>query len=104
MADRIIGGTVNSDGTIKYGSEFSVSRTTEGHYVIAFRPGFAQVSGASATQIFPDDGNTRDNVVIIRLTPSELYLKTGDSNGNAKDRNFSFIATGIGSVAAVEKD
>ncbi|NTJ42042.1 hypothetical protein G6L28_05420 [Agrobacterium larrymoorei] len=96
MTDRTIAGIVNADGTIRAGDEFSVSRTSEGHYVVSFRPAFDQLHGVSATQVFPNDGNTRDNVVIIRLSESELFLKTGDGDGNAKNRDFTFVAAGNG--------
>lgn len=104
MENRTIAGTVNANGTTKYGSEFSVSRASTGHYVVSFRPAFAQISGAAATQIYPEDGNTRDNVVIIQLNATTLYLKTGDAGGDARDRDFTFLAVGIGSDAAATKD
>ncbi|WP_460910787.1 hypothetical protein [Paraburkholderia jirisanensis] len=77
MSDRIIVGTINADGTIQYGSNFSVTRTTEGHYNVSFRPGFSQINGASVTQVY-NDGDTRDNAVIIKLNATDLYLKVGD--------------------------
>jgi len=103
MVDRTIAGTVNSDGSIKYGSEFSVSRVSEGHYLVSFRPGFSQIGGASATQIYTSDGDTRDNIVFIRMNTTELYLKAGDSHGDAKDREFTFIASGIGATPAADR-
>jgi hypothetical protein len=99
MADRIIAGTVNANGSQQSGNNFSVTRTSEGHYLVSFRPAYERIDGASVTQIF-NDGNTRDNAVIIRLSATELFLKTGDSNGDAKDRDFSFVSAGTGSVAA----
>lgn len=98
MTNRIISGTVNRDGSIKYGSEFSVTRTREGHYLVAFRPAFTQISGAAVTQIYPNDGSTLDNAVILDLKGTELNLKTGDGGGNAQDRDFTFVATGVGSA------
>jgi hypothetical protein len=100
MVDRIIAGTVNADGTIKYGQDFAVTRTTVGHYVVQFRPAFAQVSGGSVTQVFPGDGDTRDNAVIISLSATDVYLKTGGGDGRQSDRNFTFVMAGTGSVTA----
>ncbi len=97
---RIIAGQVKGDGTIISGEDFTASRTTSGHYLISFRPAYNTISGASVTQIYPD-GDTRDNAVIIRLNANELYLKTGDSSGNAQDRDFTFIAGGNGSKPAL---
>jgi hypothetical protein len=101
MPDRIIAGTINPDGTIKYGQEFSVNRVSLGHYLISFRPSFAQVSGGAATQIYPD-GDTRDNAVIITLNATDCLLKTGNSSGQAEDRSFTFIFAGTGKLAAKE--
>ncbi|MDK4723700.1 hypothetical protein PH552_30565 [Rhizobium sp. CNPSo 3968] len=100
MVDRIIAGTINSDGSVKYGSGFSVSRPSEGHFMISFRPAFSQINGASATEIY--DGDTRDNAVIISLSTTDLYVKVGDSHGDAKNRDFTFIASGIGEVTAAK--
>lgn len=98
MAIRTIAGTVNEDGSAKYGSDFISSRTSEGHYMIEFRPAFGELGGVSVTQIF-NEGNTRDNAVIIRLNASHAFIKTGNDSGSARDRSFSFVAAGTGSVA-----
>ena len=100
MTDRYIAGTVNADGTRRSGDEFSSNRTTKGHYVVSFRPAFTQISGGAVTQVFPNDGDMRDNAVIISLSADAVYLKTGDSGGDAQDRSFSFIFGGTGVVAA----
>ena len=101
MTTRVIAGTVNKDGTIRDGKEFSVVRTEKGRYAISFRPAFASILGAAATQVF--DGNTRDNVVFPHVGSSELLVKTGDSGGDRSDRPFTFVAVGIGEVAAAEE-
>jgi hypothetical protein len=97
---RIIAGTVNADGSTAHGAGFSVSRVSQGHYQISFRPAFVAISGASVTQIYPGDGDTRDNAVIIKLDVNGVYVKTGDSGGKASDRDFSFVAVGNGSQLA----
>ena len=99
MTNRYIAGTVNADGSRKSGDEFSSNKTTKGHYVVSFRPAFTQISGGSVTQVYPNDGDTRDNAVIISLNADSVYLKTGDSSGDAQDRSFSFIFAGTGTVA-----
>ncbi|WP_320199420.1 hypothetical protein RMR16_003925 [Agrobacterium sp. rho-13.3] len=99
MADRTIAGTINGNGTVKFGTGFTATRSSEGFYLISFRPGFSAIGGASVTQIF-SNGDTRDNAVIQSLTSTELYVKVGDSGGKAKDRDFSFVAAGDGSVTA----
>jgi len=99
MTDRYIAGTVGSNGAPVSGSDFSSTRTTKGHYVVSFRPAFAQISGGAVTQVYPNDGDTRDNAVIISLSADSVYLKTGDSSGDPQDRSFSFIFGGTGSVA-----
>ncbi|QCI98172.1 hypothetical protein [Agrobacterium larrymoorei] len=99
MTQRIIAGTINANGSVKFGTGFTATRSSEGFYLISFRPGFESVSGASATQIY-NNGNTRDNAVIQSLNNTELYLKLGNGDGNPSDRDFSFIAAGEGSSAA----
>ena len=99
MTERTIAGTINGNGTIKFGTGFTATRSSEGFYLISFRPGFTAVGGASVTQIFTN-GDTRDNAVIQSLTSTELYVKVGDSGGKAKDRDFSFIAAGDCSLVA----
>ncbi|WEO70738.1 hypothetical protein [Agrobacterium vitis] len=101
MSDqRIIAGTVKSTGEIISGEGFSVSRVSKGHYQVSFRPAFSKIGGASVTQIFPSDGSTRDNAVIISLDVNGVYLKTGGDSGDASDRNFTFVAVGNGSQTA----
>jgi hypothetical protein len=91
---RIIAGVVNADGTKKSGKDFTSLKTSTGHYVVEFRPAFTYVDGGSATQIFPKDGDTRDNLVIISLDANTAEIKTGGSGGNAADRSFTFIFAG----------
>ncbi|RUP46004.1 hypothetical protein BC936DRAFT_147464 [Jimgerdemannia flammicorona] len=39
-------------------------------------------------------GNTRDNAVVMDITPDWFTVATGDDNGVTIPRNFSFIASG----------
>ena len=100
--NRIIAGTVAANGTAVSGQEFTSLRTSQGHYVVSFQPRFASISGGSVTQVYPNDGDTRDNAVIIALTSESCYYKTGDNEGKASDRSATFIFAGIGSAAAAE--
>jgi hypothetical protein len=96
----IIYGTVDSDGTILGGSGYSVSHTSgTGLYYITFDEPFNKLPGAAGTQLYPnvetnDGGDTRDNVVFVFLSAEKLVVKTGDNDGDARDRNFTFIVAG----------
>jgi hypothetical protein len=107
---RMIRGIINSNGTKFAGDGFSVSRFKEGVFDIAFAQGFSSVPGASATQIYAKDGktpvfsgnagatleegDTRDNAIIVQLSADRMRVATGDSGGSRKDRWFSFIVIG----------
>lgn len=92
--------------TIHSGSgNFSVIRVDTGIYLIDFKDGtFTGTPALVATQQHGGGGSwtdfasagssTRDNVVILALDKDHAKLKTGDDNGKASDRNFSFIAMG----------
>ncbi len=97
--DRIIAGTVNADGSVLNGSEFTVSKPSKGHYLVSFRPAFEKISGGAVTQIYTSDGDTRDNAVIVKLHNYECYLKTGNASGDTDDRMFTFIFAGTGSTS-----
>ena len=99
MTERTVAGTINGNCTVKFGTGFTATRSSEGFYLISFRPGFTAIGGATVTQIF-ENGDTRDNAVIQSLNNTELSVKVGDSGGKAKDREFSFVAAGDGSMVA----
>ncbi len=96
----IIYGTVDSDGTKLGGDGYTVNHTKHtGLYYITFTRPFNRMPGASATQIFPNDksshgGDTRDNAVLVYLSAEEMIVKTGERDGDANDRDFSFVAVG----------
>ena len=95
---RIISGIVSSDGSISTGSgDFDVRKESRGLYTVIFRPPLKKVYGGSVTQIFfsgGDAGNTRDNAVIAFLKDGDMRLKTGNSDGGAIDRDFTFVVSG----------
>ena len=86
------------------GSGATILRDEQGIYYIDFQVKFTNIPAFVATQQYSandkwDDtsskgGDTRDNVTIIALSATHAKVKTGDSGGNAQDRNFSFIAIG----------
>lgn len=103
-------GTINGYGTknptIHTGSgDFRVTRLGTGLYLIDFADGtFKEAPGMTITQQYSSSsswtdfssngGNTRDNATIVALDHGQAKVKTGDADGNASDRNFSFIAIG----------
>lgn len=89
------GGTVLADGSVvsTIGNVApmpgGIVHERSGHYLINFmQPQIAFV----VTQVSGWDGNTRDNALVISATGSQFIVKTGDQDGNASDRGFSFIA------------
>lgn len=96
----IIYGTVSKDGKKLGGEGYSVSHTKDsGIYFITFERPFNRLPGASTTQIYPNDpsskgGNTKDNALLIYLSTEQMNVKTGNNDGDAKDRDFTFIVVG----------
>lgn len=96
----IIYGTVSKDGKKLGGEGYSVSHTKDsGVYFITFAQPFNRLPGASTTQIYPNDpnstgGDTRDNALIIYLSSEQMNVKTGEHDGDGKDRDFTFIVVG----------
>lgn len=89
----IVAGSVDKDGRKLTGTGFDVTRETDkGHYTIEFTGDIGSVDGFTATQIYPDDGSTLDNVVIISLGRTKALIKTGNGKGEGEFRSFSFIA------------
>ena len=71
-----------------------------GLYQIDFATPFDAVPAVNATQQFNTGGaaaygDTRDNAVVVSLTPQGCVIVTGDSQGKPSDRAFSFLATGV---------
>jgi hypothetical protein len=97
---RIVRGCIQSNGSVDAGIGFSVNKVGEGQYVITFNTAFPSRPSASVTQVYPGfdgvgpSGNTLDNAVIVRLDPLSLKVKTGDINGAARDRAFTFVVFG----------
>ena len=102
MANQILWGCVNADGTLLSATPgTSVTRDDTGLYTIRFPADFESVPAVVVTQNYPgwDDfssagGNTRDNAVLVALDAERCKVATGDRNGARVDRNFTFIAIG----------
>lgn len=98
---RIIYGLIGAQGQIlSHGGDgdITVTKTGPGIYDIHFKTDYQNLPSVTATQLYESDresgGNTLDNVVMVKVTKHIVRLKTGDSEGNARDRKFSFIAIG----------
>lgn len=97
---RMSAGIIRKDGFVWTGTDdFRVVREeAPGVYLIDFEPNYQKMYGGAGTQIFYNNGkggDTTDNVVFIDFRREHLRLKTGDGDGNAQDRDFSFIVYGI---------
>lgn len=110
MAQRIIYGNINADGTRYSGTtEFDSRKTAKGTYHITFRPKFLGVPTVVLTQNYPgwtefadSGGNTKDNAVLIAVDESGCKYETGGSGGDRSDRNCGFIAIGDGSGPSLD--
>jgi hypothetical protein len=98
-------GTGAIDGTSGSGFTATAAAPGAGYYTINFNPAFQSAPSGSITQVylnpngyggFADNtgGDTRDNTVIISITPTQVYFKTGDSSGTPAWRSFTFIFAG----------
>ncbi|AWN36121.1 hypothetical protein DK427_10615 [Methylobacterium radiodurans] len=66
-----------------------------GRYIVVFDPPFKDIHGFSATQIYSEEqGSTLDNVVVQSIENGQVQVKTGDSSGHMRDREFTFVAYG----------
>ena len=102
MADRLVFGRVNSNGTKDNGSTgFTCKRIGDGTYLIDFNPEFASKPVVVLTQNFRswtdfgyDGGDTRDNAVLVACDTEHCKVITGNSEGLRTNRNFAFFAIG----------
>jgi len=98
---KTIFGTVNADGTINSGKGFKVVHDDTGEYSILYNSDFQQQPAVVVTQNHPswndftsDGGKTTDNATVIASDKGRVKIKTGNGDGNARDRNFNFICVG----------
>jgi hypothetical protein len=97
---RTIYGYIQENGSVvsSGGGHFDVTKGGPGIYDIHFEPHFNSVPAVVATQVWEksgaNGGSSLDNVALASLTTNTVRFKTGDSQGNAQDRKFTFIAIG----------
>ncbi len=96
---RTVRGTVSANGDIAAGSGFSVSKSGS-LWRIVFTNAFSSAPTVIANQQYPDNnngtdsGSTRDNAVVVAAKTGEIFIKTGDGDGDHSWRRFHFIAIG----------
>jgi hypothetical protein len=101
MAQQIIWGCVNKDATIHSGTGFTPVDSGTGFYDVVFKVPFLTTPSVVTLQNFSDwtnwtydNGNTRDNTVLIGVDRTKFKVATGNGDGKRTDRNFCFIAVG----------
>lgn len=117
MVATIIGGNINANATIhtasgdtqKSTSGYSVAQATDsnkktltGVYDITFTAPFTacpvvlcKQNNNNWTDFSSRDNNARNNALLIAAGTQGCRIKTGDSDGNAKNKNFTFIAIDV---------
>lgn len=102
---RMIAAHVDADGTIlsnPTGGLLRVRKDGRGLYMALFDEPFIHAPAIIATHHYPggsdfsnDGGNPLENACVVSFDAYEIKIKVGDANGNAADRQFSFIASGL---------
>jgi hypothetical protein len=93
---RIIRGKVAADGSLIFGSGFTVNHIHEGHYTIQFTPPFVFPQSAVVTAT-PNNLNASDPVKVIELYNDFQLVEVlvyKRSDGTFVDGSFHFIAIG----------
>lgn len=106
MAQKIVYGNVNSDGTRYSGTHDWTSGQTgggTGRYEVIFDEPFDSVPTVVLTQNYKswndfgyNGGDARDNAVLIAVDERHFKYKTGKDDGEGSWRNCGFIAIGTG--------
>lgn len=101
MADRIMWGAVNANGTVQAGSGFDCKKVATGTYIVDWDTPFPSMPAVLLTQNYKNwdqfdfsGGDTRDNAVLIASDRNAFKLETGDGARERSDRNFTFLAVG----------
>jgi hypothetical protein len=97
---RIIAGRINANGTIVFGSGFSVAKIATGVYEITLDVAFPDALSYTVVTTqgpIPQTNMTTDNAIFVSdgLTARKFRIKTGDGYGSPSDRPFTFIAMGL---------
>ena len=101
MAQKIVWGCVNADGTKESGGGgYSIDKDGTGRYFIHFNESFTKTPSV-VTDIcvgnwddFGSDGGTTKNSMLLGVDKGKFKVKTGASDGSSKNRNFTFLAIG----------
>jgi hypothetical protein len=101
MAQRIVWGCVNADGSPHSGSGFTSIAGETGVYDIVYSKPFVVNPAVVTLQNYKNwtdftfnGGNTKDNSVLIASDRQKFKIETGDNDGKKQKRNFTFIAIG----------
>lgn len=89
-------GSIDKNGRITSGSNFSCHRESNGTYRIVFSLPFSEAPAVVGSQTnFGSMGeSTLDQITFPFVYKDSCTVLTGGSSGNAEDRSFSFIAVG----------
>ncbi|ACZ30965.1 hypothetical protein Xcel_1946 [Xylanimonas cellulosilytica DSM 15894] len=103
QATRILWGVVESDGTIRSGTGFTVERQPPGRYRLHFaQPFVAAPPAVVASRVYGDpdiDAGTgwsaSENVTVDMVSMSTALIVTASATGTHIDGAFTFIAIGV---------
>jgi hypothetical protein len=101
MAQHIIWGCINADGSIYNGTNFTPVPGPKGTYDIVYSTPFKSTPAVVTLQNYKgwndfssDGGNTKDNTVLVASDRQKCKIITGDNDGKKENRNFTFLAIG----------
>lgn len=89
----LVAATIDKEGNVTRCPTDGIANTariSKGHYKIGFSFEFTNPPTVTATQL--NSGSTLNTVIVTNCATDMVELKTGDSKGNAADRDFYFMA------------
>jgi hypothetical protein len=108
MPTKVIAGRVNADGTVQAGSGFFLRPLGDGIYLVEFDQSLEAIPTVVIKENWRnwndfefENGDSRDNAVLVAVDQKGFKLITGDSTGTKVDRNFSFIAAAASSQNSI---
>lgn len=87
---RVVRGTINSSGTVAYGTGFTCARTAAGDYTITFNTAFADWATTTMSTMF-----SGTHGIVFQGGATFARIRTYNSSGVLSDTSFNFIAVGI---------
>ena len=93
MTTTIVG-VISADGKNTIGQGFTVKKSGEGTYIIAFTNAFSSIPVVIAVMHGSKQWPTQGKVKGAGDTKIQATVVTGDMNGNNADGEFGFIAQG----------